>query len=73
MARRSRSREIALQVLYQDDLNPQRNLSDSEEFVRKRLQYDKPLVKFAGNLISGVRRNRQELDKLLSSYAENWS
>ena len=50
MARRSRSREIALQVLYQDDL-----------------------TQFAASLVSGVRRNRGELDALLDSTAENWS
>jgi N utilization substance protein B len=72
MARRSRSREVALQVLYQDDLNPQHNPADDETFVRNRL-YAAELVEFANSLIAGVRRNRQELDQVLSQTADHWS
>ena len=61
-----------LQVLYQDDLNPQHNPADDESFVRGRLQADE-LVAFARSLIAGVRRNRGELDQLLSETADHWS
>lgn len=73
MSRRSRAREVALQVLYADDLNPQRNLHVSEEFVAARLRHEAKLVEFAQRLISGVRRNRSELDELLRRRAENWT
>lgn len=73
MTRRSRAREVVLQVLYQDDLNPQRNLAESERFIARRLHHDQALVDFAQSLLSGVRRNRQELDKLLSERADNWT
>jgi N utilization substance protein B len=72
MARRSRAREVALQVLYQDDLNPQHDPADDEQFVANRLHAPE-LVDFARSLISGVRRNRQELDALLSQTADHWS
>ncbi|MBI1900889.1 MAG: transcription antitermination factor NusB [Planctomycetia bacterium] len=72
MTRRSRAREVALQVLYQDDLNPGGDLADREEFVRRRLQADE-LIELARSLIAGVRRNRQELDDLLGRTADNWS
>ena len=32
MPRRSRAREVALQVLYQDDLNPSHSMSASDDF-----------------------------------------
>jgi len=70
---RRRAREIALQVLYADDLNPGRNLAIADEFVRRRLNQHKTLVKFASDLIAGVRRNRAEIDKLLGKLAKNWS
>lgn len=70
---RRRAREIALQVLYADDLNPSRNLAIAEEFVRRRLNHHPTLVKFSQELISGVRRNRVEIDKLLGQLAKNWS
>ena len=31
------------------------------------------LVEFAGSLVAGVRRNRQELDHVLAQTADNWS
>ena len=73
MPRRSRAREIVLQVLYQDDLNPQHNASVVDQFLTVRLQNDEQLVQFAGSLLSGVRRNRGELDSLLDDVAENWT
>lgn len=73
MSRRSRAREVVLQVLFQDDLNPSHSLRASEDFLRSRLQNSKDLVEFAISLLSGTRRNRPELDGLLVSQADNWS
>ena len=46
MFRRSRAREIVLQVLYQYDLNPQTQ-APVAAFVAKRLKRDRELVEFA--------------------------
>lgn len=73
MSRRSRAREVVLQVLYQDDLNPERNLAQADQFLQNRLLRDAELVEFGRGLLAGVRRNRPELDKLLAERAENWS
>jgi N utilization substance protein B len=67
MARRS-----ALQVLYQDDLNPRVNPDVADRFLRNRLRADE-LIEFARSLVAGVRRNRAEVDELLSRTADNWS
>ncbi len=72
MTRRSRAREVALQVLFQDDLNPRLNPAAGDEFVSRRLGAPE-LADFARGLIGGVRRNRPELDDLLSRTADNWS
>jgi N utilization substance protein B len=72
MARRTRAREVALQVLYQDDLNPRHNPADDVTFVKNRLQGEE-LVAFSESLIAGVRRNRGELDQVLSQTADHWS
>jgi transcription antitermination protein NusB len=73
MAKRSKAREVAIQVLYEDDLNPGAEPMERGEFLRSRLQEDVDLVAFAQSLIDGVRRNRSELDALLVKTAENWS
>ena len=55
--RRSRAREIVLQVLYEDDLNPDRNLAAADQFLCRRLGEDEELVTFARGLLAGVRKN----------------
>ena len=72
MTRRSRAREVALQVLFQEDLNPKHDPRIADEFLRSRLQGEE-LVDLARSLVSGVRRNQGELDALLSRTADNWS
>ena len=73
MARRSRAREVALQVLYADDLNPDRDRRATEEFIQWRLRNHDDLVLLAESLVSGVRRNRDELDQLIAARAANWT
>ena len=73
MAKRSKAREVALQVLYQDDLNPGESPADRGPFLRTRLSENDELVAFAQSLIDGVRRNRAEIDVLLAKTADHWS
>lgn len=72
MSRRSRAREVALQVLFQDDLNPGGNPAQADQFLRARLKAEE-LAAFAQSLVAGVRRNRGELDQLLDRMADHWS
>ena len=72
MPRRTRARAAALQVLFQDDLSREIDPAASDEFLRRRLRED-DLYEFARSLVSGVRRNREELDHLLETAADNWS
>jgi len=72
MSRRGRARQVAFQVLYQDDLNPRSNPAASEELIKRRLR-EEELIEFSRGLVSGVRSHCQELDKLIEQVAENWS
>ena len=72
MSRRSRAREVALQVLFQDDMNPPESAAETARFLQNRLRGEE-LIDFARSLIAGVRRNRSELDVLLRKQAANWS
>src|SRR5690606_41761780 len=67
------AREGVLQILYQDDLNPYANAAAVEECMRHRLKNNAQLIEFAQSLLAGVRRNREELDNMLSRCAANWS
>jgi len=73
MSRRSRAREVALQLLYREDLNPSGDPNSVQDFASGRLHGKKEFVAFALSLVNGVLRNRDELDQLLAARAQNWS
>ena len=73
MSRRSRAREVALQVLYQDDLNPGQSAEREEAFLKSRLRGAAENMAFARAIVSGVREKRTEIDAALTARAINWS
>ncbi|MBB76301.1 MAG: transcription antitermination factor NusB [Planctomycetaceae bacterium] len=72
MSRRSRAREVVLQVLYQEDLNPDALQSVTDDFLTSRLRGDAELIAFARSLLAGVRSQAASLDTLLEEHTENW-
>jgi N utilization substance protein B len=72
MSRRSRAREVALQLLFEDDVNPRTSVEATKQFLAGRL-HNRELEEFCMSLVLGVRRNQAELDALLSKTADNWS
>ncbi len=71
MTRRTRGREIALQVLYILEQNPEAEPAEIHRFIERRLREPK-LVAFAQALVDGVRSNQPQIDELISGVAENW-
>ncbi len=71
MTRRTRGREIALQVLYLQEQNTGVASSEIERFIQRRLR-DPRLREFAQALVAGVRVNQERIDELISGVAENW-
>jgi transcription antitermination protein NusB len=71
MTRRTRGREVALQVLYQLEQNPGQGPAEVEVFIHRRLREPK-LCAFASTLIEGVREHQPRIDALISEVAENW-
>lgn len=72
MTRRTRSREIALQVLYQAEQNPGLAPEEVRRFIERRLRGDRKLIEFAESLVAGVQENRPRIDSMISEVAENW-
>lgn len=72
MTRRSRAREVALQVLFQDDLNPKSSPEEGDALLRRRLKKAE-LLEFSRSLVAGVRRHRSELDEEIEKTAAHWS
>jgi N utilization substance protein B len=71
MARRSRAREVALQLLFQRDYNAGVDRSAIERFVHDRLR-DRELETFCLALYDGVVTHRAAIDERLAAAAENW-
>jgi N utilization substance protein B len=73
MSLRSRARRVALQLLYQDDLNPQVEPAAVAKFLRASLKENATAMEFALALLDGVRERRAELDRVLAAKAEHWT
>jgi transcription antitermination protein NusB len=71
MARRSRAREVVLQLLFQRDHNPIIDRAATERFVHDRLR-DPPLEPFCLGLYDGVIAHVADIDSRLAEAAENW-
>ena len=71
MTRRSRGREVALQLLYQREQNPKIDRAALEQFAGERLK-EEAIRKFCLFLFDGVVANLSELDTKIAAAAENW-
>jgi N utilization substance protein B len=71
LTRRTRGREVALQVLYQIEQNPGVDRAQLDRFLVRRLSDDR-LITFTRALIDGVLANQPALDAMISELAENW-
>lgn len=69
--RRRRARELALQLLYQNDLAgtaPEEMFARTEEYILARPE----VQEYAARLVSGTLARRAELDDVLSERSEHW-
>jgi len=71
--RRTQSRECALQMLYQYEINPE-PLADL--FMRfwpgQEEKFPQDIRDFTEMLVRGVIEHQQEIDQIISRYADNW-
>jgi N utilization substance protein B len=63
---------MALQMLYQQDLNPDVPTGTVRELIVERLN-DESLSRFAWSLFAGVMESRPALDAKIEAAATNWS
>jgi transcription antitermination protein NusB len=72
-ARRSRAREVALQLLFQWDQNPTPvRRAAIEQFASDRLLNDDAMARYCLGLYDGTLAHRDEIDATLSAMATNW-
>jgi transcription antitermination factor NusB len=71
LKKRTRSRELALQFLYQLDLMGDEVMNDLAEFLRNE-EKNAEACRFAKRLIVGTWERRPELDREIQAVAQNW-
>src|SRR5262249_23214659 len=71
MLRRSRAREVAMQLLFQADQNPGMERAAVERFVQERLR-EPALRNFCLRLFDGANSQRSAIDEAVQTAAENW-
>jgi N utilization substance protein B len=71
LGKRRKSREFALQVLYQLEITKQDAL---QAMVRSRKNFspEEAEDEFAKRIVIGVLERRQEIDRLIEERSENW-
>jgi transcription antitermination protein NusB len=72
MGVRRLGRECAVQFLYQQDLNPDKNLEHALKEFWKMTEPSKSAQDFAEGLIRGIADKIPEMDAKIKSLAENW-
>lgn len=70
-SRRTRAREVAMQMLYQRDLNPDASIEVIRGMIAEEL-HERPLQEFTWSLFSGVLEWRTQIDRHLEELAANW-
>jgi transcription antitermination protein NusB len=71
MTRRARAREVALQLLFMRDHNPNVDRAALERFVHDRL-HEATVEPFCLGLYDGVVGHLGDIDQRLAAAAENW-
>jgi N utilization substance protein B len=69
--KRSRGRELALQLLYQLDQRGVDTLELADEYLRE-VEPDREARTFALKLLNGTHEQREDLDKVIAAVAQNW-
>jgi N utilization substance protein B len=71
LGKRRRSREFALQVLYQLEITKQGALQAMVQ-LRENFSPEEGEDEFAKRIVLGVTEHRQEIDRLIEERSENW-
>ena len=72
MGKRRKAREIALQLLYQLDVQGESNPEPHLPEFWTRHPVDQDVREFAEVLIRGAKLHEPKIDEIISEYAENW-
>jgi N utilization substance protein B len=73
MGQRRKSRELALQVLFQKEYVPELPLEQRLSYFKEHFKVDDAVMEYASILAHGVEDNKHEIDKTIGSHSLHWS
>ena len=73
MRNRTKSRECALQMLYQVDIRRADPKQILEEFWRAHEQITDDIKAYASQLVEGTLQHLADIDRLITAHADNWA
>jgi N utilization substance protein B len=72
-ANRTLARTTVFQLLYQEEMNPGSMVEWGETFLNESLPDHEEVIRFARQLIDGVREKKIELDEKIAAQTKNWT
>lgn len=72
MGTRRKSREIAIQILYQLEIN-EADIEDAVDTYWDAYQPSRDLKDFSSHILQGVFRHRREIDTIIDKTSNHWS
>ena len=72
-ASRTRARTAVFQLLFLEDMNADTPEDWAHEFLAENLPDHEEILKFARQLIEGVRQHEEELNQKIEQQSKNWS
>lgn len=72
MGKRRRARELALQVLFHLEFNPDDNPSEAFDLICESFGAPESVREFAKMLVAGICCKKGELDKAIAQASRNW-
>lgn len=73
MSRRTKSRQAAIQILFQDDFNPDHSRDQDRKYLVEHLGDDLELIDLAWLMIDGVRQKTAKIDAMVDEATDNWN
>lgn len=72
MRKRTLAREYALQILYQQEMNPEELQNTLTAFWRDQDRVTPEIKDYAELVVKGTLDHVQDLDQIITKYADNW-
>jgi len=72
MRKRTKARECALKMLYAIDITSEKCEKSINMFWQNHEAVEAEIRSFADSLVTGVCKNRDVIDKVITSYTTNW-